>query len=97
MAIALVLNERVTQQSRSLEQTSLTVRAVLRGLQGSELALGFAVNGIVRRDEVNRKGAMSVGQALILTKPVGTGVLFAADMRCKAKGFWIDQGLDSMR
>jgi len=57
--------------------------------EGAELSLGFAVNGLVSRAAVLRKGGLRPGDALILTKPLGTGTLLAADMRGKARARWV--------
>ncbi|MGF2685537.1 selenide, water dikinase SelD [Marinobacter sp. DUT-3] len=64
--------------------------------EGRELALGFAVNGLIDPDEVMSKGGLKAGDALILTKPIGTGTLFAAHAKLAAKGRWIDSALASM-
>ena len=66
--------------------------------EGRELALGFAINGLIdeQMDGVMRKGGMLPGDVLLLTKPIGTGTLFAAHARHAAKGRWIAAALKSM-
>jgi selenide, water dikinase len=64
--------------------------------EGAELALGFSVNGLADKSQIMRKGGMKPGDLLILTKPLGTGTLFAADMQQKAKGRWVEEALRSM-
>ncbi|MFO1351466.1 MAG: selenide, water dikinase SelD [Gammaproteobacteria bacterium] len=64
--------------------------------EGAELAFGLAVTGLARREELLTKGGMQPGDALILTKALGPGTLFAAAMRRQAKGRWIDAAIAAM-
>jgi len=64
--------------------------------EGSEMMLGFTINGFIDEDAMLRKGGLRPGDALILTKPLGTGALLAADMRHAADGRWIDAAIAAM-
>ena len=62
---------------------------------GAELAIGFTVTGLSDGPALGQSGARP-GDALILTKPLGTGVLLAAEMQMAAKGADIAAALASM-
>ncbi len=64
--------------------------------EGAELAFGLSVTGLIDRDAMLRKGGMRPGDRIVLTKPLGTGTLFAADMRYRANGHWIDAAIEQM-
>lgn len=64
--------------------------------EGAEMALGLTVNGIADPAALLRKDGAKHGDRLILTKPIGTGTLFAAEMQGKAKGRWISGAIESM-
>ncbi|MCW9041837.1 MAG: selenide, water dikinase SelD [Pseudopelagicola sp.] len=52
---------------------------------GAEMSLGFTVTGLCERTPITNAGARP-GDALILTRPLGSGVLLAAEMQGAADG-----------
>lgn len=82
-----------------IQKALISAKAPLVGghtTEGAELALGLTCNGIVWPEKLLRKQGMQVGDGLILTQPLGTGTLFAADMRQAAKGRWIENAITHM-
>ena len=65
--------------------------------EGAELSLGLSLTGLADPDAVLRKSGLRPGDRLVLTKGIGTGTLFAAEMRMRAKGRWIDGAIVAMR
>ena len=95
------------QAEESLYQVLSGARAALDAEQvtlvgghtttGPELVAGFAVFGLADdAAPLMRVGGLAPGDRLILTKPLGTGVLFQADMRGLARGEWMERALASM-
>ncbi|MEX1324234.1 MAG: selenide, water dikinase SelD, partial [Synechococcaceae cyanobacterium] len=69
----------------------------LEGRDGAGLTLGLSVNGQVAAEEYWAKGPLLPGQVLLLTRPLGSGVLFAAAMAAAAPAVWIDQALEQLQ
>jgi len=67
------------------------------GMPTAGLSLMLTVNGSALAEGLWRKGALHSGDALILMRPIGTGVLFAAAMAGAAKASWLDQALAVMQ
>ncbi len=62
---------------------------------GTELTVGFSVTGLCAAAPITLAGAQP-GDALILTKPLGSGTLLAAEMQGKAEGRWVTEALGHM-
>ena len=94
-----VVEDLLAQMLLGAEEVLHEAGAVLVGghsSEGAELALGFAINGLVAPQDCLRKSGMHPGDRLIVTKALGTGTLFAADMRQRAKGRWMTAAIASM-
>ena len=63
--------------------------------EGQQLSLGLTINGLLGEQALTKRG-LNIGDKLILTKSLGTGLLMAASMRIKTSGRWVDQALQSM-
>ena len=96
------MSERL--QSRTLTEILAGMREVLEldgaaiagghTTMGAEMQMGLTVTGLAT-DPVRLSGAR-VGDALILTKPIGSGTIMAAAMRGMATGREVESALASM-
>ena len=69
----------------------------LEGRDGAGLALALVVNGRAPAGAAWPKGPLQPGDALLLSRPIGTGVLFAAAMAGAARPDWLEQALAVMQ
>ena len=65
--------------------------------EASEAALGFSVTGLIESGKIMRKGGLQPDDQLILTKPLGSGIVLAGHMRGNARAQWLLAAIDSMR
>jgi selenide,water dikinase len=67
-------------------------------MQGQELNIGFVVNGTATSSSQGllTKNGLEPGDRLLLTKPLGTGALFASHMQLTADGRHITTAIESM-
>ncbi len=94
-----------TLQHRTLEEIMTTATAAIReaGAEivgghtsiGDELTIGFTLTGLCSQKPITLAGGQP-GDVLILTKPLGSGVIMAAQMAGVAKGEWVASALDQM-
>lgn len=63
--------------------------------QGGELTIGFTVTGLCENRPITLCAAKP-GDTLILTKPIGSGVIMAAEMTGDARGEWVAGALGHM-
>jgi len=63
---------------------------------GSELTIGFTITGVREKEPIQLSGGQA-GDVLILTKPIGTGTLLAAEMTMKARGEDVMTALNGMK
>jgi selenide,water dikinase len=89
------LYELLTGAVRTFDQLGVTL-AGGHTTEGSELAVGFAVTGHGQEDRLFRKSGLQVGDALVLTKSLGSGAILAAWMRAACKAAWFDRLVQSM-
>jgi len=62
---------------------------------GDEMTIGFMVTGLCDTDPITLSGGRP-GDTLLLTKPLGSGVLMAAEMSGDARGDWVQAAYDLM-
>jgi selenide, water dikinase len=65
-------------------------------IKDREIKFGFAVTGIVHPDRIVTNAAAEPGQVLILTKPVGTGILSFASQIGRSRPEWLEATARSM-
>jgi selenide,water dikinase len=65
-------------------------------IRDEETKFGYSVTGVVHPKKILANGGARAGDALILTKALGTGVISTAIKKGKAEPVWINAAVRSM-
>jgi selenide, water dikinase len=65
-------------------------------VRDDEMKFGYAVTGLIDPAQVKTNSRAMAGDLLILTKPIGTGVITTALKQGKAEQAWVDAAVKSM-
>src|SRR5271169_4018110 len=65
-------------------------------IRDDETKFGYAVTGLVHPRKVLANGGAKTGDALVFTKPLGTGVISTAIKKGKAEPAWVEAAVQSM-
>jgi selenide, water dikinase len=105
LALAVLPHNKPSKTSEDLFQLLSGARATLDAAntpligghtsEGETLSLGFSVTGKLGERTLTKSGA-SLGDHLIITKAIGTGIVFAADMRAMAPSHTVEAMIASM-
>jgi selenide,water dikinase len=105
LALVTVPDEEPARAEETLFQVLSGVRAALDPLgvslvgghstRGGELSVGLAISG-EPDGPLLRKQGLRAGELLVLSKPLGTGVVLAADMQGRATGRALQAAIASM-
>ncbi len=93
------MQDDLTQMMHGANEVFITANTALVGGhtgEGAELTLGFAINGYIDEGQLLRKRGARAGDALVLCKPLGSGVLLAGLMRGATRARWLDGALSCM-
>lgn len=104
--VSLVLPRQTAElQSRSMVEIMAAAHEVMdasgaaiiggHSAMGAELIIGFSLTGLLDRPAITLAGAQP-GDAVIVTKPIGSGTIMAAAMALRAPGQIIAHCIDTM-
>ncbi len=65
-------------------------------IRDEETKFGYSVTGLIHPEKVLTNGGARPGDALVLTKAIGTGVISTAIKKQKADNSWVDAAIASM-
>ena len=77
--------------TKVLESGAVTVGG--HTIKDNELKYGLAVTGLVHPDNIVRNSSIVHGDVLILSKPIGTGVLFNGVKKGTLDSVWLDRAV----